>query len=483
MSSIKKNFSYNILYQILTTILPLITAPYIARVIGVDGVGINSYVYSIVSYFMLFCMLGLNNYGNREISRCRDNFETRSKTFWQIYYMQLILSVLVITIYFIFVFFLLKKEYRFFATISAFYLFGCMFDVNWFFFGMEQFKTTVVRNCIIKLTTFVLTFLLIKEPTDLWKYMLLLAVSSFASQIILWFFLKKYVVYIKPKFNDIIKHIKPNLILFLPVLAISLYEIMDKIMLGYISGTVQTGLYESAYKIVKMPGLIFTALGTVMLPRISNLVAKKENDAANAYIRDSLQFTVFLSCGMAFGIIAIASRFIPFFYGPGYEESILLLQCLAPVLILSSWKSVLRTQCLIPRGKDRSYIISVFLGAIINLIINGVLIPKIGSLGAAIGTIAAELCVCIYQTYAVKDLLPLSIYFKDNWSFVISGIAMIGCLELVQRFLTDSIKSIIEMVLIGALIYCVIGIGMMALTNKQRLKMCYSFISKKVGKQ
>ncbi len=453
MSSIKRNYTYNLLYHILTTILPLITAPYISRVIGPDGVGLNSYVYAMVSYFMLFAILGLNNYGNREISRNRDDLITRSTKFWQIYFMQLGLSTIVFALYLVFCVYFLKDEYKLVGYLSSFYIVGAMIDINWFFFGMEQFKTTVTRNTIIKLVTFVLTFVLVKNERDLWKYVLLLSFSYFSSEVVLWFFLKKHVVFIKPKWADILSHIKPNLILFLPVLAISIYEIMDKIMIGAISGHIQTGYYDYAYRIIRMPGFIFSALGTVMLPRISNLVAKKEYDSANQFIRDSLQFSVILSSAMAFGMASIAERLIPIYYGPGYEPCIKLMQCLAPVLLFSSWKSILRTQCLIPRGKDKSYIISVVMGAIINLIINSLLIGRLGAIGAAIGTLASEFIVCIYQTIATKDELPIKKYVLENWYWIVSGLCMFLTLKMTNKLFNDNITGMLLMIICGAITY------------------------------
>ncbi len=481
MTSVKRNFTYNILYQIMTAVLPLVTAPYIARVIGVKGIGLNSYVYAIVSYFLLFAILGLNNYGNREISRCRDDLGKRSEKFWQIYFMQLMISTLVLIIFLLFCCFGLKEEYRFVGFLSVFYILGAMIDINWFFFGMEQFRTTVTRNSIIKLCTFALTFIIVKKENDLWKYVLLLSVSYFVSQAVLWFFLKKYVTFVKPKIRDVVLHIKPNLVLFLPVLAISIYEIMDKIMIGAISGHIQTGYYDSAYKIIRMPGLIFSALGTVMLPRISNLIAKKQYEAANQYIRDSLQFAIMLSSGMAFGFASIANRFIPIFYGDGYEPCIAIMQCLSPVLIFSSWKSILRTQCLIPRGKDKSYIISVALGAIINLLINSMLIGKIGAFGAAIGTLLSEIVVCIYQTLAVKDELPISKYVKENLCWIIPGIGMFITLKIMQSSFPKSIIGLLIMIVSGAVIYICYSVVIFLVFDRNRGKeMLHRVIRKKV---
>lgn len=234
-----------------------------------------------------------------------------------------------------------------------------LIDINWFFFSMEQFKITVTRNSVIKILSMIAVFVFVKRETDVPTYLFIQAFALFASQAALWPFIRKFVVFKKPKISDVVRHIKQNLILSIPIFAISLYEVMDKIMLKMICNVTQTGYYESANKIVRMPQTIFAALGTVMLPRISGMV-KTESDKANAYVRDSLQFVVILASVLMFGIALSASRFIPFFYGAGYDECISLLVMMTPVILFAPWKSVFRSQCLIPRKMDRSYIISVF---------------------------------------------------------------------------------------------------------------------------
>ncbi len=430
--SAKVNFSYSMVYQLLNMVLPFVTAPYITRVLGVYGVGANSYTYSVTNYFMMFCLLGLNNYGNRTISRVRDDKISRSKVFWEIYSLQLLCSLIALSAFLFLSFTFLDKEFFIVWLCSSLYIVSSLLDINWFFFGMEQFKLTVTRSCIIRIITFVLTFILVRNPNDLWKYVLLLSVSSFLSQFVLWFFVFDFVSFIKPHINELKSHILPNLVLFLPVLAISLYEIMDKIMLGVICDVTQNGYYDSAVKLVKMPQTIFTALGTVMLPRISGLIAKKEYEPAKHYIRDSMQFVAFLSVLLMCGSISVGDRFIPWFFGLSFSPSIVVFYIMTPVLIFSPWKSVLRTQCLIPMGRDRSYIISVFLGAIINLVLNFVLIPLYGANGAAFSTLCAELLICIYQTMATRDFINIKLLVNDAKIFIFVGIVI--C--ILMRFLS-----------------------------------------------
>lgn len=230
-NSAKRNFIYNLIYQILILIIPLITAPYLSRVIGAEGVGIYSYTYSIVYYFMLLCLLGVNNYGNRSIAKVRDDKEKLSKTFWSIYFFQLLMGIVMLIMYFVYIF-IFENKYKNIAIIQSLFIISAMLDISWFYFGLEEFKMTITRSTLIKIGNIILIFLFVKSSEDLWKYTLIMSGMTVLSQVLLWGFIKKRIHFVKINKEDILKHIKPNLILFIPVLAVSLYKIMDKIMLG-----------------------------------------------------------------------------------------------------------------------------------------------------------------------------------------------------------------------------------------------------------
>ena len=300
--SVKKNFIYNLLYQMLIIILPIITTPYISRVISVEGVGIQSYWRSIANYFVLFAMLGINNHGNRSIASNRENKENLSKVFWSIYIFQIIMSALMIFVYLVYII-LGVKENKTIAVIQLIYIVAAMLDINWFFFGMEEFKITVTRNTIIKVLSTCSIFIFVKSSKDLYLYSLILALSTLISQITLWFYIKRFIKFIRVKWSDIYKQIKPNLVLFIPVVAVSIYKIMDKIMLGSMSNMIEVGYYENSEKIINIPMGIIVALGTVMLPKMSNLQARGQEEEGKRYILLSIQFVMFLSIGSVAGLI------------------------------------------------------------------------------------------------------------------------------------------------------------------------------------
>lgn len=266
MNSVKKNFIYNIVYQLLIMVIPLITAPYLARVIGSAGVGTYSYTYSIVYYFMMITMLGVNNYGNRSIAKARNDRHQLSKTFWGIYLFQLALGILMLVLYLGFTFFF-EVKYTKIALIQSLFIISAILDINWFYFGLEKFKITITRNAVLKILSVILIFGFVRHSDDLWKYTLIMSGTTVLSQFVLWTVIRKEIELVKISLHDITQHIKSNLVLFIPVIAVSLYKMMDKIMLGYLVNVTEVGYYENAEKIMNIPQTFIAALGTVMLPQ------------------------------------------------------------------------------------------------------------------------------------------------------------------------------------------------------------------------
>jgi O-antigen/teichoic acid export membrane protein len=474
MISVKKNFIYSIIYQLLAIFLPLITAPYISRTLGAEIIGIFSYTQSIANYFVLFAMLGVINYGNRSIAMVRDNKDELSRTFWSIYTLQLTTSILMVIAYYLYVL-IFETEHTIIATIQIFYIIGAAVDISWFFFGLEEFKVTVTRNIIIKLVTTFCVFIFVKTQDDLKLYALIMTLGTLLGQLSVWPFLKKYIHFARPSFRDVVQHIRPNLVLFIPVIAVSLYKIMDKIMLGVMSNMVEVGLYENVEKIIGVPKGLVTALGTVMLPRMSNLAAKGDSKGSLQYIEKSMLFVTFMGVALTFGIAGIGPIFAPVFFGEEFRRCGELLVWISPTIIFLSWANVIRTQYLIPNKKDRAYIISVFIGAIINLIINGILISEYGALGAVIGTVAAEASIAISQTVMVKDNLDFLLYFRNGLIFVPIGILMFITVRFIGYFFGQSVFTLLLQIVIGAAIYLLLS-GVYLL--KKRNPIIIDFINK-----
>lgn len=462
------NYLYNTMYQILVIILPFVTAPYIARVLGADGIGSYAYTYSIASYFVLFILLGLNNYGNRCCAQIQDNKEELSKAFINIYVTQFLRGILCVLIYILYVIYIAK--YKSLALCQGLYVLSGIFDISWFFFGIEKFKLTAIRSSVIKLLCVLSIFIFVKDANDVNIYIMIIALSFLLNHIVLWWFLRREIIFIKPTINECKKHIIPTFMLFVPVIAISLYKIMDKIMLGYMSNMVQTGYYENSEKVISIPMSLITSLGVVMLPRMSKLVAEKSEDESKKLIERSMFFTLIVGSAMAFGIAAIATPFSILFYGIDFVNCGIIISILSPTILFISWANVLRTQVLLPHGMDNQYTITVLGGAVINIIINWLLIPKYGAIGAAIGTLVAEFGVALWQTLFLKDRVDIGVYLRQGLPFVVIGAVMYICVTSIGLITFQQlwVKLIIQ-IIAGVIVYCVFVIIYMKSCNRKWL--------------
>lgn len=447
MKSENKNFLLNVAYQMLTYIFPLITVSYISKRLGVDNVGIYSYTYSIVYMFMLVGMLGINNYGNREIAKVRDNREELSRVFWSIYRLQLMV-VGVVTAGYLSYLFLWCKAYKEIAAIQFLYLVSVCFDINWFYFGLEKFKLTITRNCIIKVLSLVLILCFVKSEGDLAVYTYIMAGSTVASQLYLIFSLHKYVNRVKTTIRDSLKHLKSCLILFVPVLAFGIYRVMDKTMLGSLSTVTELGYYENAERLINIPISVINALGTVMLPRMAYLLEHKTSEDSKKTIYASMKLALLLASVMATGLYLIADDVAVVLFGEQFLKSGSIIKILSVTILASAWANVIRTQYLIPMRMDRIYVTSTVGGAIVNLILNTLLIGKYGSYGACVGTIVAEYFVMLYQTIKVKAELEIGKYSVLLFEFIIKDVGiMVIAYSFGKLFGSIYIRLIVELFL------------------------------------
>ena len=441
MPSLKKNVAYNFAYQLLILALPLVTAPYLSRVIGAEGVGVYSYSYSIATYFVYFVMLGLNNYGNRSIAAVQDDRAERSKSFWEIYAMQAA-CFLAVGLFYVFYAVGLSGD-ALVALLQGIYVLSALFDVNWFFFGMEQFRLTVVRNAVVKILTTVAVFAFVREAGDVEAYIAVMCAGFLVSQLALWPFLGRYVDFVMPSLKGVLRHVRPNLVLFVPVIAVSVYNVLSKIVLGAMEGAEAVGYFENAVKIVQVPTALVTAVGTVMLPRASALVAKGENKAAARHTERTLVYVMAFTSVAAFGIPAIAYPFTDLFYGEGFGPTAACMVALCATIPLLGFGNVVRTQYLIPMARDKVFLWSAVCGAGANVVVNLLLIPKFGCLGAAFGSIAAEAAVLLYQMVMVRREIPLARYLKIGLAFLGVGAVMAITLAFVPSCKSDLLDVVI----------------------------------------
>ena len=450
MARTRTNIAYNFAYQLLVLALPLVTAPYLSRVIGAEGVGVYSYSYSIASYFVYIAMLGLNNYGNRSIAACRERREDVSRTFWSIYTMQALCSFVAISLYGVYSV-TLAGNFEI-ALMQGLYVISALFDINWFFFGIEQFRLTVLRNALVKCVATVLIFVFVKSVEDIGLYVGIMCGSFLVSQLCLWPFLARYADFYRPKLADIVIHIKPNLVLFVPVVAVSMYNILSKIILGYMAGTEEVGYFENAVKIASVPVTLVSAVGAVMLPRTSALIARGDFVSASRHTEKTLLIVMAFTSLAGFGIPAIAVPFSELFYGPGFETSGYCLAVLSAAIPLLGFGNVIRTQYILPKARDSVFLWSALCGAFVNLSIKIALVPHIGALGAAIASVGAEIAVLAYQLIRIRREIPMKRYLMHAGAFVFIGAAMGVVVAFVPSAGSD-LSRVLLLVAVGLAVY------------------------------
>ena len=478
MSSIRRNLSYQTIYQILITILPLITSPYLSRVLGAYQLGICSYTTSVVGYFALFAMLGTTNYGTRSIAAAGKDEKKRSKVFWSIFFLQIGITTICIISYSVYVGYFCHAN-KLIAMIQGISVLACLIDINWLFFGLEKFRITVIRSSIIRVLSVVCIIMFVKSDNDTWIYILILGLSTFLSNLVLWVYVPKYVCLVKVSTKSILDNLRPNIALFLPLLAMSVYHIMDKTMLGVLSDYTQSGYYYNADKIVNITVGIISGFSTVMLPRMTALISEGRIEASNDLFKLSLECTVLVGIAISFGTAAIANEFEPVFFGEGFDECILLTIVLAPVLIIKAFSFTARYQYLVPHHKEKTYTLSVCIGALVNLIINMILIPRFGAMGAVIGTLTAEFAACVVQYYSMRSMISLNTVLKKIMVYFVFGIVMFLGVRGVSFFQIPIVTKILLEIIVGVIVMVLLCELYWKRTNNHIDKILKGFITHK----
>ena len=451
--SLKKNYILNLAYQLLVLIIPFVTTPYLSRVLGADGIGIYSYANSIVTYFVLVATLGTTTYAQRRISYIGNNKEERSRAFWEIFIFRLMTSLITLAVYLVTFTLILKENFIVYIILSL-NIINVVFDVSWFLQGMEEFGKTVFANAIFKVLNVVLIFVFVKTAEDLNKYILITASLLVLSNAAMWLYLPKYLC--KVKNLKPFKDIKDILQLFVPTVALQIYTILDKSMIGWFTdGKEENGYYEQAEKVIRLASTVVVSLGTVMVPRIAMKFAEKNYEAVEMYLYKSYRFVWMLSIPLMMGIIAVADVFVPIFFGDGYEKCIVLLSVFSVLFIFLGLSNVTNVQFFVPTGRQNLLTLTVTVGAVVNLILNLILIPLIQSVGACIASVIAEFCVTLFGFIIVKKrkLFSLKPVFSCCWKYCIAGTVM-GCgVWFTKLYLPITVWSLIVLIALGIAVY------------------------------
>ena len=466
---VAKNFLYNVSYQLLVIILPLITVPYVSNILGAEGIGDYAFTYANMQYFVIFGMVGITLYGNRQIAYVRDNKEKLRNTFFSIYTLQLITTTISFILYLIFVLVFNNGDYKWLYIVQGINIIASMTDISWLFMGLEQFKKTVVRNTIVKLASLASIFIFVKSSNHTVIYTLILALSALVGNLTFWLYVPKAIGFKSIKISELNLHLKASLALFIPQIAIQIYVLLDRTMLGAITDTVQVGFYENSQKIVKIVLTLATAIGTVMMPKIANTVGSGDMKKVKYYIKNSFFFVSALSIPLMFGLMGVAPELSPWFFGNNFAgiEKLIIISSL--IILAISWSNVLGMQLLVPLNKTKEFTISVTSGAIINFVLNLVLIKNFGATGACISTIIAEFTVTSVQFYLLKDFIKAEELIKPVLLFIPASIVMYIFVRIIGNSMGAGILTNIVQGMVGVITYFIIIEGFYRVFKKQSI--------------
>ena len=453
--SISRNYIYNLSYQIITLLTPLITTPYVSRVLGPDGIGIYSYTTSVVTYFVILGTMGLSNYGQREIAYHQDDKHEQSRIFYEVCLFRLFSVFISLTAYYWFVLRNVETNYLIF-TIQAINIFALIFDVAWFFQGLEEFGKVVFRNLVVRVISIICLFLLIDNHDDLWLYVCMNSLLVLFGGLLVCFYLPKYLELVSWREIKIFRNWKIVMQLFIPQIAIQIYTVLDKTMIGILTGIeAENGYYEQAEKIVKICLMVVTSLGPVMMPRIAAAYAKKQYNDIKKYLIRSYRFVWLIGLPMLFGLIASIDMVVPWFFGPGFDKVIPLVCIFSGLLLAIGINNVTGVQYLISTNKQNLFTYTVVIGAGVNFILNWLLIPAYMSIGAAIASVSAETAIALVQLWFVRDICSFLDVMKSSRNYIIGSIFMFLIMLLVKDVLEmyASIISVVVLFLVGVFSY------------------------------
>lgn len=450
MSKLSKNYLYNISYQVFILIVPLITAPYLTRVLGAVNLGIQSYVNSYASIITTVTSLGIYNYGIKQLASVKDERDVFNSTFWELFLLRIIFAIFGSLLYFS----ICKEQFLGYLIIYYPWVLSSYLDVSWVFISTEDMHLTVIKNFFTKTISIIGIFLFVKDENCLNKYLLILAISTLISNLSLFPQLKKYIRSPVIRIHRFLFHIQGCISYFLPQVASLLYLQIDKVMLEALTGNLsQISFYDQAEKIVKLPLTFITVSSTVLLPRISYEYSRGNNEIIKNFIHKSINFALLLAFPMMIGLIVIAPNFIPWYLGEEYTPTSIGICILSPLILSSALSGISGSQYFSAIGQMKIVTISNVAALIFNLILNLFLIRWFGFIGACISSVLANYLIIFVQYNKFKNYFNLRDLFRYLPRYFLNSLIMGIVVYICTNLLRISFISTVLEIAIGILVY------------------------------
>ena len=455
---LRKNYIFNLVYQALLVLTPVILTPYVSRVLGVDGVGTVSFAESVVSYFVLFATFGIATFGQREVSYVQDDLSERSFVFWNTKLLQVITSVTALALYGILVFVIgLSGTNTTLFLVYSINIFAVLFDVSWFYQGIERFDKICIRNIIFQTLSIIFVFVFVKGKGDTAKYVFGTTFFILVSNITMWLELPKYVCRVDLSRLRPFQDIRVVASLFLPSIAIQIYTILDRTMLGVIArNDFENGYYSQAMLVPRGLLVIVNALGTVVAPKIGYYFEKKDMTEVKELLYSVYRMVWFLAVPFWLGLSLVSDYFVPWFYGPGYDKIILLLKVAAPIIIFIGINSTTALEYLVPTKRQNIFSKALLIGAGTNFCLNLIFIYYFQSVGAAVASVIAECVINVVELTAMREEISIRRIFAEGKNYFIAGGVMAAAL-LTVRALQVKVFGVIPATIPYTALFVVIG--------------------------
>ena len=455
--SVKKNYVYNLVYQMLAVVIPLMIQPYIARVLGAGEVGAFSYTTAITGYFALVGNLGIATYGQLRVAAFRNDRRKVSQVFWELAVLRFLMMSASACLFWLFIRLLARPEYKTLYMVLTIQILASAIDIAWLLQGFEEFKKIVLRNTLIKLLSVILIFTLVKKESDIYIYALIMNGSTLVGNASIWYFTPSFVDRVPFRELNMRRHLRSCIIYFIPTIATTFYLSLDKQMIKWFTeGSVENGYYEFAQKIEQMAVTVVTSLSIVTMPRMANLFNMNAIDQLKNRLEQTIRFILLVSVPMCLGLMSVTDYLVPLYLGAGYERSALLLKIFSLLIVVVGLNNAVGKQILMPVGRQKDYNMSVILGAIVNFTLNFLLIPRLFSVGAVIASVAAETSILLAFIYFSRDYIRLSWILKAATKYVAGGLAMAALIRLSYMWLGLSWKSLAIQVAGGGAVYVIV---------------------------
>lgn len=457
--SLKINYLFNLINTGVGLLFPIVTFPYVTRVVMADGLGRIQFLSSIINYITLFSAIGIPLYAIREIARLKNNVAERNKATIEIITLHLLLSLIGYGIVFILAFFVNKvySDFWLYLLLSTHLLLSAI-GIEWFYKGVEEFGYITIRSLIVRIVCLIALFAFVRNKDDLYIYASIHVLSEVGNYVFNFVHLRKHVTLkeVPWKKMNLKRHLKPSLRIFVLNLITSIYVNLDSVMLGFLSTTVAVGFYSSVTRLTKVLLGIVTTLGTVLLPRLSNYISSGETAAFNSVSGKASRFVITLATPMVIGLIFCAPQLIMVMCGSEFIPAITTIRIIAPIILFIGLSNLVGLQVLYSQGQEKIVIISTLCGAIVNFLLNYILIPYFAQNGAAIATVMAEFCVTSVMLVVGRKFIPFSVINKYSFRILLFSIVICAPIPFVQHLSFPDVALFMLEVVIATFLYVIL---------------------------